>query len=128
MTANFRFGGSPLDPLQTLDGEGRVIYVGSFSKTLLPTLRLGFLIAPQSLRSALHKAKLFSDWHTTTISQAAFGRLIDEGKFAQHIRRATRLYTGLIGETISKVTIFPDRPSLDQRGRFSHKHCLPDEH
>jgi GntR family transcriptional regulator / MocR family aminotransferase len=66
--------------------------VGSFSRTLLPTLRLGFLIAPQSLRSALHEAKLFSDWHATTISQAALGRLIDEGKFAQHIRRATRLY------------------------------------
>jgi GntR family transcriptional regulator/MocR family aminotransferase len=44
----FRFGGRPLDPLQTLDTKGRVVYVGSFSKTLLPTLRLGFLIAPPS--------------------------------------------------------------------------------
>jgi GntR family transcriptional regulator/MocR family aminotransferase len=90
--SEFRFGGRPLDPLQTLDTEGRVIYVGSFSKTLLPTLRLGFLISPQSLRSALHKAKFFSDWHTATLPQAALGRLIDDGGFAQHIRRATRIY------------------------------------
>jgi GntR family transcriptional regulator/MocR family aminotransferase len=90
--SEFRFGGRPLDPLQTLDTEGRVIYLGSFSKTLLPTLRLGFLIAPQSLRLALHKAKFVSDWHTATLAQAALGRLINDGGFALHIRRATRIY------------------------------------
>jgi GntR family transcriptional regulator/MocR family aminotransferase len=90
--SEFRFGGRPLDPLQTLDTEGRVIYLGSFSKTPLPTLRLGFLISPQSLRSALHKAKFVSDWHTATLAQAALGRLIDDGGFALHIRRATRIY------------------------------------
>ena len=44
--SEFRFGGRPLDPIQRLDREGRVIYVGSFSKVLAPSLRLGFLIAP----------------------------------------------------------------------------------
>ena len=50
--SEFRFGGRPIEPLQTLDTTGRVIYVGSFSKTLLPTLRLGFVVAPPSLREA----------------------------------------------------------------------------
>jgi GntR family transcriptional regulator/MocR family aminotransferase len=90
--SEFRFGGRPLDPLQTLDATGRVIYVGSFSKTLLPTLRLGFLVAPRSLRSALHKAKFVSDWHTSTIAQMALAHLIDDGAFARHIRRASRTY------------------------------------
>jgi GntR family transcriptional regulator/MocR family aminotransferase len=90
--SEFRFGGRPLDPLQTLDTEGRVIYLGSFSKTLLPTLRLGFLITPRSLRLALHKAKFVSDWHTPTLAQATLGSLINDGGFAQHIRRATRIY------------------------------------
>jgi GntR family transcriptional regulator/MocR family aminotransferase len=49
----FRFGGRPVDALQTLDNSGRVVYVGSFSKVLLPTLRLGFIITPPSLSRAV---------------------------------------------------------------------------
>jgi GntR family transcriptional regulator/MocR family aminotransferase len=48
--SEFRYGGRPIEPLQTLDASGRVIYVGSFSKTMLATLRLGFVVAPASLR------------------------------------------------------------------------------
>src|SRR5436190_1281103 len=44
--SEFRFEARPIEPLKTLDNSGRVIYVGSFSKTMLPTLRLGFLVAP----------------------------------------------------------------------------------
>ena len=90
--SEFRFGGRPLDPLQTLDSKGRVIYVGSFSKTLLPTLRLGFLVAPRSLRSTLQKAKFVGDWHTPTLAQITLAHLIDDGGFAHHIRRVNRIY------------------------------------
>jgi GntR family transcriptional regulator/MocR family aminotransferase len=45
--SEFRYGDRPIEPLQTLDTSGRVIYIGSFSKTMLPTLRLGFVIAPR---------------------------------------------------------------------------------
>ena len=65
--SEFRFGGRPLEPLQTLDAKGRVVYVGSFSKTMLPTLRLGFLVAPPSLQMALHRAKFVSDWHSSAL-------------------------------------------------------------
>jgi GntR family transcriptional regulator/MocR family aminotransferase len=88
----FRFGGRPLEPLQTLDERGRVVYVGSFSKTMLPTLRLGFLVTPPSLRAALHKAKFVSDWHSSTLAQAALARFIDEGGFARHVRRISVVY------------------------------------
>jgi GntR family transcriptional regulator / MocR family aminotransferase len=60
--SEFRFSDRPLEPLQSLDTAGRVVYVGSFSKTLLPGLRLGFLVPPASLRSALRAAKQLSDW------------------------------------------------------------------
>lgn len=90
--SEFRFGGRPLEPLQTLDANGRVIYVGSFSKTMLPTLRLGFLVTPPSLRAALHKAKFVSDWHSSVLAQAALAHFIDDGAFARHIRRATAIY------------------------------------
>jgi len=90
--SEFRFGGRPLEPLQTLDATGRVVYVGSFSKTMLPTLRLGFLVTPPSLRVALHKAKFVSDWHSSTLPQAALARFIDEGLFTRHIRRMSAVY------------------------------------
>ena len=90
--SEFRFGGRPLEPLQTLDAKGRVVYVGSFSKTMLPTLRLGFLVTPPSLRAALHKAKFLSDWHSSALAQAALARFLDEGEFARHVRRMNAVY------------------------------------
>jgi GntR family transcriptional regulator/MocR family aminotransferase len=90
--SEFRFSDRPLEPLQSLDRAGRVIYVGTFSKTLLPTLRLGFLVAPASLQPALRAAKQLTDWHGDPIAQAALARFIDEGLLARHIRKATRVY------------------------------------
>src|SRR6185437_15269576 len=60
----FRYTGRPLEPLHSLDRSGRVLYLGSMSKVLLPTLRIGFLVAPPSLRHALRAAKFVTDWHT----------------------------------------------------------------
>ena len=91
--SEFRFGGRPLEPLQTLDTTGRVVYVGTFSKTLLPTLRLAFMVVPPSLRAATLKAKFVTDWHTATIAQHALARFIDEGAFARHIRKLSRIYS-----------------------------------
>jgi GntR family transcriptional regulator/MocR family aminotransferase len=90
--SEFRFGGRPLEPSHTLESKGRVVYLGSFSKTMLPTLRLGLLLAPPSLRAALYKAKFVSDWHSSTLIQAALGRFIDEGEFARHLRRMNAIY------------------------------------
>ncbi|SDM37382.1 MocR-like pyridoxine biosynthesis transcription factor PdxR [Allokutzneria albata] len=90
--SEFRYGDRPLDPLQRLDRTGRVVYVGTFSKTLLPLLRLGFLIAPASLLPALGKAKRLTDWHSEHVGQAALAELIDSGELSRHVRRATRVY------------------------------------
>jgi GntR family transcriptional regulator/MocR family aminotransferase len=90
--SEFRFAGRPLEPLQSLDRRGRVLYVGSFSKVLLPSLRLGFVVAPASLRPALLAAKRLTDWHSELWGQAALARFIDEGLLARHIRRMTREY------------------------------------
>jgi GntR family transcriptional regulator / MocR family aminotransferase len=91
--SEFRFGGRPLEPLQTIDSTGRVVYVGTFSKTLLPALRLAFMVVPPSLREAAHKAKFVTDWYTATIAQSALAQFIDEGAFARHIRRVSRTYS-----------------------------------
>ncbi len=90
--SEFRYGGRPLESLQSLDGSGRVLYIGSFSKVMLPTLRLGFVVAPTSLHAALRKAKSVTDWHTAVPAQAAAAQFIDDGLLAQHIRRMRGVY------------------------------------
>jgi len=90
--SEYRFRSRPLDPLQRLDADGRVVYVGTFSKTMLATLRLGFLVAPPSLLPALRDAKRLTDWHGEPVSQHAMARYLDSGGFARHVRQATRVY------------------------------------
>ncbi|GAA4054021.1 PLP-dependent aminotransferase family protein [Nonomuraea soli] len=114
----FRYGDRPLEPLQSLDRDGRVIYVGSFSKTLLPMLRVGFLIAPASLQPALRAAKQLTDWHGDPTTQAALARFIDEGLLARHIRKATKIYAARhqrIAEILGRVpglTVVPSAAGL----------------
>lgn len=90
--SEYRFGARALDPLQRLDADGRVVYVGTFSKTMLPGLRLGFVVAPPSLVPALRSAKRLTDWHNDVVTQTAMARLLDSGAFAAHVRRARRVY------------------------------------
>jgi GntR family transcriptional regulator / MocR family aminotransferase len=90
--SEYRFSDRPLEPLQNLDRSGRVVYVGTFSKTLLPLLRLGFLVPPASLWEALRNAKRLADWHGDLATQGALAGFIDEGLLARHVRKATREY------------------------------------
>ncbi|MGH9136209.1 MAG: PLP-dependent aminotransferase family protein, partial [Acidimicrobiales bacterium] len=100
--SEFRFAGRPIEPLQTLDTDGRVIYVGSFSKTMLATLRLGFVIVPEPLRRAVQAAKYLTDWHTMLPAQAALAGFLDDGSFARHVRKMRAVY-GVRHETILRV-------------------------
>ena len=90
--SEFRFEDRPLAPLQSLDRDGRVVYVGSFSKTLMPSLRVGYLIAPQSLQGTLREAKLLTDWQGDAVTQGALARFMAEGLLSAHVRRVTRIY------------------------------------
>lgn len=90
--SEYRFTGRPLTPLQATDGEGRVLYVGSFSKTLLPALRVGFLGVPATLAEAARRAKFVADYGTAGHVQAALAAFIEEGDLARYIRRMRRSY------------------------------------
>jgi len=100
--SEFRFEGRPVEPLHTIDASGRVIYIGSFSKTLLPALRLGFVATPPSCTAAVHKAKYVTDWHTSMVLQVALAQFIEQGAFARHIRKVRRVYTAR-HETIVRI-------------------------
>jgi GntR family transcriptional regulator / MocR family aminotransferase len=102
--SEFRFGGHPIEPLQTLDRAGRVVYVGSFSKTLLATLRLGFVVVPASLRPAVRAAKLLTDWHTAMPLQGALARFIQQGLFARHLRKMRGVYRARHEQVMDSLT------------------------
>jgi len=90
--SEYRFGGRPLETLQAIDRGGRVIYTGSFSKSLLPALRLGFLVAPPSLQAPLRAASFVAGWFAQWPAQSALASLIDDGLLARHIRKMRREY------------------------------------
>ena len=88
----FRFDGRALDALQTLDRNASVCFVGTFSKSLFPALRLGYLVAPPWARLPLLAAKERMDWHCNLLSQETLAAFIAEGHLARHVRRMGKRY------------------------------------
>jgi GntR family transcriptional regulator/MocR family aminotransferase len=86
----FRYGQRPIDALQALDREGRVLYVGTFSKALSPQLRLGYLVLPRELVPVFRQAKRLTDRHAPVLEQRALASLIDSGAYERHVRRVRR--------------------------------------
>jgi GntR family transcriptional regulator / MocR family aminotransferase len=90
--AEFRFAGPPLPSLQGIDNSSRVIYAGTVSKILCPALRLGYIVAPESLVDSLVKIRSAMDQHSSPIDQATLARFITEGFFLSHIKRIRKIY------------------------------------
>jgi len=88
----FRYGGRPLDALQTLDRHGSVFYVGTFSKSLFPALRLGYLVAPAWAMPALASVRQLGDRHNDLLAQDTLALFIVEGHLARHVRKMRRIY------------------------------------
>jgi GntR family transcriptional regulator/MocR family aminotransferase len=89
----FRFGATPRDALQTLDRSGSVFYVGTFSKSIFPGIRLGFVVSPPWAQRALMTAKQCSDWHSPVLEQDALAAFISEGHMARHVRKMRKIYS-----------------------------------
>ncbi|MDY2983511.1 MAG: PLP-dependent aminotransferase family protein [Eubacteriales bacterium] len=87
-----RFEGDPVPPIKSLDTEGIVIHAGSFSKTMAPAFRLGFITANKALIARLVVAKQCTDVHSTTLFQEICYRYMTEHDYAGHIAMVSRLY------------------------------------
>jgi GntR family transcriptional regulator/MocR family aminotransferase len=90
--SEYRYASRPIAALQGLDTCGSVIYCGTFSKVLFPSLRLGYVIVPPLLVDAFRDAKAVIDRHCPTIEQAVLAEFIADGHLARHIRRMRMLY------------------------------------
>ena len=114
----YRYVDRPMEPLQRLDPE-RVVYVGSFSKTISPSLRLGFLVAPPDLADALVAARADVDTQPPYLTQAALAAFTTSGDLDRHLRRTRRTYRarrshllGLLSELAAEGVIVGHDPCL----------------
>ena len=90
--SEYRYAGRPVPALQGFDQRGVVIYSGSFSKVLLPSLRLGYLVVPSALVDKFAAARFLTDRHASVLDQAALCEFVTAGHFGRHIRRTRELY------------------------------------
>lgn len=90
--SGFRFEGRPLASLQGLDDSGSVVYLGSFSKVLFPSLRVGYAVLPARLVEPFQEAKELTDRQTPILEQQLLAGFLGEGHFERHLRRMRLLY------------------------------------
>jgi GntR family transcriptional regulator/MocR family aminotransferase len=86
----YRFGAPPLTPLKGDDVAGRVLLVGSFSKTVFPALRLGYVVAPPAQLRLLALMKNLDDAGSADLQQAVLAGFLEDGHYQRHLRRSVR--------------------------------------
>ena len=90
--SEFRYEGRPISSIHNLDHYQRTIYVGTFSKSLYPALRIGYIVVPENLSNALTAWKWNEDRHCGSFVQPALAEFIDQGHYARHIKRMRNVY------------------------------------
>lgn len=90
--SEFHYDGQPMPAMQGLDRQGNVLYIGTFSKVLYPSLRLAYLIVPPALAAAFTTARTIYDGHSAQLMQAVTAAFIQQGHFAAHVRAMRQLY------------------------------------
>lgn len=92
--SDFRFDGPPLAALQGLDGQGQVLYGGTFTRALFPSVRLGYLVVPPDLIEPARRVRQMMDGGGSVVVQAAAADFMADGHFSAHLRAMRRLYAG----------------------------------
>ena len=90
--SEFRYEGRPIAAIHGLDRAGRVLYLGTFTKSLFPSIRVAYLVVPPSLAAPFVHARRQLDGHTATLPQAVIADFMNEGHFAAHLRRMRAIY------------------------------------
>lgn len=90
--SEFRFHAHPMPALQTLDGDGRVIYMNTFSKTLAPSIRISYMVLPKALSEIFRQQLGFYSCTVSAFDQYTLERFLSRGYFEKHINRMRRFY------------------------------------
>jgi len=122
----YRYRGRPIAAVQGIDPNGRVAYVGTFSKTMFPALRVGYVIAPEGLASSFARAVRNTGQSVPQPVQGALAEFIDGGHYGRHVRRMRTLYArrqarlfALVREHLSDVMeLIPCEAGMQVAGWF----------
>jgi GntR family transcriptional regulator / MocR family aminotransferase len=112
--SEYRYDQRPLESLQSLDQNGRVIYIGTFSKVLFPALRLGYMVVPNNLSHAFAAARALQDRGSSLLEQITLASFIGEHHFARHIRRTQKHY--LERQIVLRESLNTHIPDLELHG------------
>jgi GntR family transcriptional regulator/MocR family aminotransferase len=119
--SDFRWGGRPIEPLKALDREGRVVYIGTFSRSMSVGVRIGYAVVPKELVQPFITAKNLYDPHPTGIvEQLALAHWMSEGGYDRHMRRVRRIFgklenklrSGLMRHLASLFEVIPSDAGL----------------
>lgn len=111
--SEFRHCDRPLEPLHRLDRTGRVLYIGTFSKIMSPSLRLGFVALPETLVEAVAAKRESIDRQTPTVMQDAMLRFIADGLLERHLRKVRRIYSERHGIVAAQLDEWRSRGLID---------------
>jgi GntR family transcriptional regulator/MocR family aminotransferase len=125
--SEFRYATRAIPCLHGLAADGRVIYVGSFSKTFFPSLRLGFLIVPEVVHEALVAVRRGADLHPPTLDQAALADFMIEGHYERHLRRMRAVYAERL-EALAAAADRYGRGAITLRPVRTGLHAVADLH
>jgi GntR family transcriptional regulator/MocR family aminotransferase len=101
--SEYRFAGTPVPALQSLDRDGSVLFAGSFSKVLFPSLRIGYLVVPPDLVDRVEAIKSLTSRHAPLIDQVVLCDFMTEGHFGRHVRRMREIYAGRLTALLRAV-------------------------
>jgi GntR family transcriptional regulator/MocR family aminotransferase len=113
--SELRYATVPPPPLATLDAHGRVIFVGTLSKILFPSLRVGYMVVPPRLVEMFRRARMLADFASPALVQAALTEFVTEGHFERHIRRMRVVY-----QRRQQLLVHSIRARLGARVEFSY--------
>ena len=124
--SEFLYDHQPTPALQGLDEQGRVVYIGTFSKSLFPSVRLAYMVLPEALVAPLVTARTIVDGHPSQPMQAVAADFMDQGHFAAHLRLMRQLYRGRRDALLQALHHhLPWAEPLDSRGGLQMAVRLP---
>jgi GntR family transcriptional regulator / MocR family aminotransferase len=109
--SEFTYEGNPVHSLQGLDSKN-VIYVGTFSKILSPSLRIGYVVLPTELMDSFCHDRWFKDRHSSTLEQLILTRFIDEGYFDRHVRKMKKIYQKRRRALVDQINVCFNSPKI----------------
>lgn len=110
--SEFRYKGLPIPPLKAIDTGNKVVYLGTFSRTIAPAIRIGFMVLPDGLLKVYRKKLAFLACTVPRIDQAVLTEFILGGHYERHINKARKIYKSRHDKLISSLKVFGDKVKI----------------